>query len=494
MELGLQFEEITAFETVETQAITHEETLETAIPEYCPDISRIVDTAGQLCIREKLLSDDHYVVSGVVKVTVLYTSEEVAGLKSLQMSVPFSCRMEERGIKACKAVSVSGRLLMLEAKPVTSRRLYLRVLPEISGMGFRPVQRRLCKGTEPEESIRLRREKVTMPLMTGASEQEFTYTGETMLEEKMPEELLFYRICPKVLSSQRVGNKLMAKGELWLCAMYRTAESLLERYETNLPFSQIVEAGDLPEEARHVVLPMLCESDARLLRTEEGGGFGVTARIALCMRTYEECAVDCVADLYSTRYDALPEHQGVMFPTAYPPAEIAQEIVMQPEISGTQAFITGIECTQVIPVAEENRQLLRTNVNVRFLYLDDSGTPVTTESSQEVSISVDTVPTMVSATCCGEMLQCMSGGCQVRVPVNFSLEETRQETVSAITGLKLEEETAQRKTPSLVLRRLQEGETLWDVAKQYHTDEEAIRQANPQEDPENRMLLIPRVR
>ena len=492
MELGLRFEEITAFETVETQASTHEETLETAIPEYCPDINRIVETAGQLCIREKLLSDDHYVVSGVVKVTVLYTSEEVAGLKSLQMSVPFSCRMEERGIKACKMICVTGRLLMLEAKAVTSRRLYLRVLPEISGIGFRPVQRKLCCGTEEESSIRMRQEKMTLPLMTGAAEQEFSYTGETMLEGKMPEELLFCRMCPKVLSTQRVGNKLMVKGALWLSAMYRTAESLLERYETDLPFSQIVEASDLPEEAHHVVLPMLCEGDARLLRTEEGGGFGVTARIALCMRTYEERVIDCVADLYSTRYDVMPQQEGIAFPMAYPPAEILQEVTIQPEISGTQAFLTDVECTQVVSVSEENRQLLHTNVTARLLYLDESGTPVTTESSQEISISVDAMPTSVRASCCIAGLQCGST-CQVRVPVTFRLEEARQETVAVFTCLKLEE-TAPGKTPSLVLRRLQEGETLWDVAKQYRTDEEAIRQANPQEDTLSRMLLIPRVR
>ena len=492
MELGLQFEEITVYEPVETQAATHEETLETAIPEYCPDINRIVETVGQLCIREKLLSDDHYVISGVVKVTVLYTSEEVAGLKSLQMSVPFSCRMEERGIKACKTVCVTGRLLMLEAKAVTSRRLYLRVLPEISGIGFRPVQRKLCCGTEEESSIRLRQEQMTLPLLTGAAEQEFTYTGETVLEGKIPEELLFCRMCPRVLSTQRVGNKLMVKGELWLCAMYRTAQSLLERYETELPFSQIVEAGDLPEEARHVVLPILCESDARLLRTEEGGGFGVTARIALCMRTYEERAIDCVVDLYSTCYDAIPQQEGVEFPVAYPPAEIMQEVTIQPEIKGTQAFLTGVECSQVVPALEENRQLLRTNVIARILYLDESGAPVITENSQEVSISVDTVPASVRASCCMASLQC-GNTCQVRVPVTFRLEDSKEERVSVITGLKLEK-AAQQKMPSLVLRRLQEGETLWDVAKQCRTDEEAIRQANPQEDMGNRMLLIPRVR
>ena len=367
MELGLQFEEITAYETVETQAITHEETLETAIPEYCPDIGRVVDAVGQLCIREKLPADDYYMVSGMVKVTVLYTSEETAGLKSLMLSVPFSCRMEERGLKDCKAVCVTGRLLMLEAKAVTSRRLYLRVLPEISGTGFRAVQRKLCCGTEEEASIRLRRKKVTLPLLTGADEQEFTFSGEAMPEDKMPEELLYYRLYGKVSGTQRIGNKLMVKGNICFCALYRTAESLLERYVTELPFSQIVEAHDLPEQAQYVVTPRLCECDARLLRTDSGGGFGVTAHIALCIRTYEELSVDCVEDLYSIKYEAVSTQEGIGFPTACPPTEYLQEAVIQTDISAGQAFVTDAECTQAVTVSEENHHYLRTNVNVHLL-------------------------------------------------------------------------------------------------------------------------------
>ena len=40
-----------------------------------------------------------------------------------------------------------------------------------------------------------------------------------------------------------------------------------------------------------------------------------------------------------------------------------------------------------------------------------------------------------------------------------------------------------------------EGETLWDIARQYRTDEEAIRAANElTEDRPEGMLLIPRLR
>ena len=49
---------------------------------------------------------------------------------------------------------------------------------------------------------------------------------------------------------------------------------------------------------------------------------------------------------------------------------------------------------------------------------------------------------------------------------------------------------------SLIMRRLAEGESLWDVAKQYRTDETLLRTVNQLEgeDLPDKMLLIPRVR
>ena len=56
--------------------------------------------------------------------------------------------------------------------------------------------------------------------------------------------------------------------------------------------------------------------------------------------------------------------------------------------------------------------------------------------------------------------------------------------------------TQELETKRLLLRRLLPGETLWDVAKQYRTDETLLRTVNQLEGEElpDKMLLIPRVR
>ena len=85
MELTLQFKEIHCCETTEKVVLTHEETLETVIPEYCPDIARIVDTAGQLRVREKKLSGGRLMVTGTVRVNVLYGIHDAPRRESPQM-------------------------------------------------------------------------------------------------------------------------------------------------------------------------------------------------------------------------------------------------------------------------------------------------------------------------------------------------------------------------------------------------------------------------
>ena len=114
MELELKFAELACCEPVGDLITTQEESMETAIPEYCPDIARIVDTVGQLRLREKHPAGQQLTMGGSVVLTVLYTSEESAGLRSLSMEVPFSCQVEDKRLADCDAVCVTGRLLLAE--------------------------------------------------------------------------------------------------------------------------------------------------------------------------------------------------------------------------------------------------------------------------------------------------------------------------------------------------------------------------------------------
>ena len=498
MELGLQFENILCWEESAAVTATREESMETVIPEYCPAVARIVETTGKLCIREKLVGEERCTVSGSVKVTVLYTSEEAAGLRSLTLNVPFSCPFEDRTLHKCRTLWVTGRLLLAEATVVTSRKLYVKVLPEITVTPYREGTRRLCCGTEEEPTIRRRCASLSLPILCAVAEKECSVTCQSMpIADHPPEDLLLYNAVPTIHSSQRVGNKLMVKGELWLCTVYRSEDRSLHRWEEALDFSQIVDVAELPEEADYVLTAQLGDSDVRILRSEGSTTFGITAHLCLCISAYCRQSAECVTDLYSTRCAAALERRNVSIPVRVPPRSIHEDAALQLDFDSPPAFVclTDWDCGNATVSTEERGHMLRTTVHMHLLYLDDTDAPVSTTRSVEVSAATGEVNGLVTVGCGRPTWQCSGSTVRISIPVIFTIGSKEEETISVISTVELTEED-RAKSPSLILRRMAEGETLWDIAKQYRTDEDAIRTANHLEEGSEAtgLLLIPKLR
>ncbi len=498
MELGLQFTDLTCWEKTGHAVVSHEETMETAIAEYCPDMTRIVTACGQLYIREKTASEERVTVSGTVRVTVLYTSEESTGLRSLTASVPFSCAAEDRELASAQLIWATGRLLLVEAQAVTARKLYIRLLPEVTMTGYVRAVRRICSGTEENAALRVRCRDHACSLLDAVVERDITVTQEVQASP-VPEELLLYRLYPRLTSCRTVGNKLVVKGEAALSALYRGQDQQLHTYDTELPLSQILDGGGLPEDGEYAVRLCLTGGEARVLRSDNGGGLSITVELRLLLCAYRTERCTCVEDLYSIRQPVRLEQETVTLLVAHPDRVLREETVEHLDFGGNKPFffITETDCANAAVTTEEGRTALRTTVRTRLLYLDENDSPAVTERTSEVVLPVKEA---VQGLCCGLSggpgVQLGTGGCDVRQVVEFLAEDVRQEPLVTVCGGELLEPEKQEQTPSLVLRRLLPGETLWDAAKQYRTDEALLRAVNRLEGEElpDKMLLIPRVR
>ena len=174
MDLELKWRDLTWFEVLGRATATHEEALETAIPEYCPDMNRIVDATGQLQIRDREVTGGAVTVSGMVSVRVLYSSEESSGLRSLEVSVPFRCTQEGGNLAACRVLRAEGRLLLTETKAVSARRLYVRVLPEVTVTGYGEMHGRLCCAAEGDASLAVRTRETPLRLLSAVADGKIT--------------------------------------------------------------------------------------------------------------------------------------------------------------------------------------------------------------------------------------------------------------------------------------------------------------------------------
>lgn len=500
MELTLQFEEIRCCETTGSVVLTHEESLEAAIPEYCPDIARIVDAAGQLKVREKKLSGGRLTVTGNVRVNVLYTSGERAGLRSVVMAVPFTCSVEDSRLIGCRTVCVCGRLPLVEAKTVNARKLYIRVMPEFEVEGVAAPQRKVCVGSDIDAALRMKREEVSEKVLTAVLEREFNYNQDFGAENQggNPEEILLDRTNLHITECQRIGPKLVIKGDAAVSVLYRTQEQEMRSTDSLLPFSQILDVADFPEDAEFQVEPWIIDSDVRLLRSENGAKFGLTLRMGVLVKVYCRLSFSYIKDLYSTTHETDTAYQEVSLPICGPAEIICGEAVQQLEFGQGKPFacLTGAECGGVSCAAEGNGTAVKTNLRLKILYLDETGAPMVTERVMEVEAHTLEMPRSAWAICRPPEIQMLPGNCQVKIPVDFFLERSRSRQISTVREAVLGEPVS-REMPSLILRRMANQEDLWSIAKQYHTKVELICSVNDLEEenplPEG-MLLIPRER
>ena len=64
MDLELKTASLDAYETGGDLALTQEETAETIVPDYCPDIARIIETEGKVFLHSRELRDGKAEISG----------------------------------------------------------------------------------------------------------------------------------------------------------------------------------------------------------------------------------------------------------------------------------------------------------------------------------------------------------------------------------------------------------------------------------------------
>lgn len=494
MDTELKFEQIQFCDLLTKAVTTHEETTEMTLPDYCATVSRILDATGQLLVREKQAAEG--LLRGDVRLSVLYLSEEAEGLQSVTVTVPFTCEISEPKVRECQILQVHSRLLLCEAKPITGRKLYLRVIPELTVLGFGRKTLRLCCDAQGK-GLQLRRRKQELSLLAAVEERSCTAAQEFDMGGVGAEEILLSRIYPRIRSCQVVGSKLVVKGETDISALIRTTERKLRGIVQTVPFSQILDGLTLPGECRIQAEAAPAEWDLRLVRSESGCRMGLTARYLLQIYAYQQREVCYVDDLYSTCGTTKAQLETLSVTQRTGPVCQREWVTEQLESGRGDlfAYVTAIDTGNAMVRCDSGRAELTATARMRILYQDENDAPVMMERSREMTASMEGCPEMVCLESGLPELQGSSGSCQVRFPVCWQGYVGRPTELRTVTAV--EEVTADDKPrPSLVLRRPFPGECLWDIAKCHGSSEEAIRRCNHMEGDElpDGMLMIPVLR
>ena len=450
---------IISYETVAEVTLCQEETLESIVPDACPDILRIVDVCGQATLSGKQAREGAAQVTGMVRAVILYQPEGGGGLRRMEVGLPFTCQAEAPGL--------------------TER-------------GTENLCQKQYKGEDY--------------LLCAVQEKPFTFSDRVRLQSASGEApvLLAVRAQPVCTESKLIGSKLIFKGTVELYFLLQEAGGGLSAGQESMPFSQIIEAAGAAEEGECQV-----EVEVASFRCEQDPSDGreLDVELELLAQAQVRChrPVVLLQDLYSTSHLMEAEREN------QPLCRLVEQSVRPQavrELLETGEMVRSVvdarlALGQVRQSREGNELVLTVEGWVTVLYLDENELVQCIRRSIPVSCRLECPEggrCSCRCACPGEVFAApAAGGVEVRFTVEFHCLTTETTAVPTVTSAQLGEarSAGEGVRPSVVLRMPAPGEELWDIAKAHGATTEQILQANELEEgalPAGRMLLIPSCR
>lgn len=503
MELELEQEIILCYETVGQATACQEEMQESIVPDACPDILRIADVIAQAFVSRWEATDGHATVIGFIQAAVLYIPESGNSLRKLDMKLPFNARLEVNGLTSDCILETSARLRCVEGRMLNPRKILLRadLATEITAFRRREYSASTGAFQADEEKICQQVSRVEHECIVGVPQRIFPMSEEIRLSGTQGQTLLSCRGMCFCTECRVIGGKLIFKGKTDVIFLTLGENGELDRRVETFPFSQILDAKGTGDGACGQVRLELAELICRPVGDDR---LAVEWEVLAQGQIREHKTVSLLTDIYSTvnhmeRKDALlnlfaPGEQQIRPQTFRDMLETGTPVRA---VCDSRFMLGAVHCSR-----DGNASLYTVQGQIVILYFDEDRQLRQIRKDIELTAQIsypEGSRVQYWVHCPGELYASpCAGGIEVRMNLEFQFRVEEPEEIRVVSGCALGEA---RKTegarPSIVLRKPEPRETLWDIAKSCGTTKQRIMLANElsgEEIPEHKMLLIPGVR
>jgi len=508
MELEFELDSLRYYDRLAETTLCQEETLESIVPDACPDILRIVDVWGESELGDRQAREDCAVVSGTVRAVILYQPEEGELLRRMEVSLPFTCQLEAKGLTERGIIQASPRLRSAEARALNPRKVLLRVDLAVGIRVFQPVEQYISSGAIADAAYGICQRQIQeeSDVVISVDEKPFTFSDSVKIGNGQNGllQVLAVRAQPVCSESKRIGNKLIFKGNVELSVLFLEGQGILSSSRESLPFSQVIELSESGDNIDSEIEVELTHVNWQMSEAEEGF-IEISLDLLAQVQLYSRRTITLLHDLYSTAHQMQTDVREQLVwklvdQTVRPQA--VRELLETNELVRS-VLDSKLTLGSLSQIRDGNQLCLQVEAWVSVLYLDDK---------QQLQVVKNMIP-VSSKFECPEQVQCScicsspgevfalpgAGGIELRFGVEFHCRARLPKLIACVENAQLGTMRCgeEGRIPSVVLRLAAPGEEIWDIAKAYGTTQEQIMQANELNNgtlPAGKMLLIPKVR
>lgn len=490
------------------------------VPDSMDDVDQIILSSGEITIESVKNQAERVVVRGKLDFTILYRGAD-GGLQTLFGSINFEEPINVPGLEEQDYVQLMWDLEDLNTGIINSRKLSvkaivtLQVKVESAYDVDAAVEVDTKMATKDCPQVEILRRNVDVASIALRHKDTFRIKENITLSGNKPniDHILWSQMKMRGVTTRPVDGKMLLDGELKVFAIYQGEGegAPIQWIEESIPFSGELDVPEVTDSMVPSVMVHLIHKNIEAKPDADGEmrEMDMDAVLELDMKLYKEDNLELLSDLYSTNRELSLQTGEVCFDKILTKNMSKCKIVERVTLENADRIlqICHSEGTVKIDDTEVKEDGLHVEgvLEVRVLYL-------TSDDAQPIQSSVEDIPFhyLVEApgidadTICqlnsglDQLNAVMMGGGMVEVKATVSLDLLALQPVceriiisAADTPMDL---NRLQKLPGIVGYIVQPNDSLWNIAKKFHTTIDTIMSTNGLADrsvkPGDRLLLV----
>ena len=465
--------------------------MESVVPDTREDIGRILSVCPEICLKSKEWNGHGATVTGETALAVMYINERGDGVSYLKTSQTFSVDFDCPFADEEPQIQLSWQIGPIQTRAVNPRKISadyeIRTEITVSRPFSLPVSQALPE--ELKTPVHLQTQGKDLVRLLSVCERSFSVNEQLAFPEgaSKPAEIVSRDIDYRIHEQEIVGSRLLIKGSAGCRLVYfPEGEQIPAVQSFSVPFSQLIDLGT--EEAKHAQVRIEETSDyLDLIETIEGQKLlNLELHAVAQVRAFDRQSVSWISDAYCNAMPCVCRYEDLNLA-----AETQQRAV---ELHGEEDLELPEEYSELIGVFPLLTSSTQEQAAVTADLLCRSKDGKLFPMKRSVTLAAEqTVGPLGRVSCRITGTDTREDGNRLCLRMTALAEGTEEafETVRRVVGLDLDEEKLfdTSALPSITAV-WPHNETVWELAKMYHSSPESIREMNA--DVTARPIFIPK--
>lgn len=482
--------------------------IDLTLPDYCPDIEKILKCSLTPKIQSKTLSGGQLQVDGVCVVNVLYVESGKKTIRCCEHSLDFSRSFTVRDAGENSIVLTKTKPEYINCRALSPRRLVMHGAFSLYAKVLTP--RCTALYTPDREGMETLVQGMRLYNLCANCQEQFTVSEEISVAGKPAVEAVLYAKADAAVSEVKaVSGKLLLSGDININLFYLTDLETGETAKLNyaLPFHQILDCEGIEEGSEHLLQAELMSFDVRLKNDilSDKPALAFDAMLCVSAEGYNAAEAGVVTDAYCTAFACTPQFFELHV------TEQARA-VNETFIEKLTAHIDGCKLSKILDIYADSVTMDADNgdgmtakgkINLCILALDEKNYPVLVERACDYERRLGTADGCNRLLFGGARAASVSyrltedGGVDIRCELHISGGALQRESLRAVSDVEvLEDKPLPPADCALTLYFAGAGESLWQIAKAHNTAMALLQEENALDGTmldSGQMLLIPKL-